>query len=274
MLTKLDLQLLLQIYLGKSKISDLIAENRKKSVIYNKLKNLKKLGLINLNRSNLQLNQDDLALFLNYIRKYPNLINLLQGNNLSLFLLFKNPKTFLELTYLSGLSEPTISKFLKSAKKIGLIRQKDKYLIYNSNVWLDFYFVCQRFRDYVAIKEWNLPIDSKVYFVSNRKIVFSSIEDTNYKLTAYALWEKSIGTLTNYYTNEVDLNRDVIIILNSEDDYYLRFYALIYFYIKKISLSKMYLHNIIKSILNGQKVNNWPTKKAILEKVKEFDFKF
>lgn len=287
-LSKNELQVLAQTTQGNSTIESIATKlNKDISTIYRTKNDLVKKDLITFTNKTIEPRRlPHVSILLQMITEHPNIIELLSDSGIPILSQLVETGTIQQIQERTNLKKSMIYKKIQQAKQISAIQKSDEntYKI-NKQIWKDLYSLLKFIKQYEETTDVRIPADSKIYYKKNNEILFSNKRNVDATKTGFSAYEHfgiKILLPTNYYylpQKKLD-TKDIFIHsinitekeMNSRN---LTFLSLFYLKFKK-ELDHIH-HPIIKKIrqvINGKRIQDYPTYEEIMEKVDLYDIKF
>lgn len=287
-LSKNELQVLAQTTQGNSTIESIATKlNKDISTIYRTKNDLVKKDLITFTNKTIEPRRlPHVSILLQMITEHPNIIELLSDSGIPILSQLVETGTIQQIQERTNLKKSMIYKKIQQAKQISAIQKSDEntYKI-NKQIWKDLYSLLKFIKQYEETTDVRIPADSKIYYKKNNEILFSNKRNVDATKTGFSAYEhfgiKILLTTNYYYLPQKKLDTKDIFIhsinitekeMNSRN---LTFLSLFYLKFKK-ELDHIH-HPIIKKIrqvINGKRIQDYPTYEEIMEKVDLYDIKF
>lgn len=285
-LSKTELNLLLQISMGKTKVLEVaLALNKDISQIYHILKILEKKGFAKLDKGLIKpFENTHVNLLLQEISRRPNIINHLADSGITIFTAILEPKSAIDITKETVINKSMVFLKLKEAKKNSFINIIEKKYVFNKKIWPKVYEFLTELKKYEETVDNRIPKGAVIYYKNENEIIFSTKLEFDAVLTGFSAYEQfgiKLLTIDNtYYLPKKILTKQEVFshsLYRAEKEGDSRdFIFIALFYIKyKNELSKI-THEIIENInkvLNGQIVKYYPTLKEIKDRADVYDIK-
>jgi hypothetical protein len=286
--SKTELKVLEQVALGKRQVLEVAQALKKdKSQIYRIIKALEIKGFLSLNNSEIRPSKaTHIQLLLQQLSRQSSFIEDISGCGLKLYLYIQEtPRTIEEITKNTGIKSSTFFFKLKSARRKSLIKKIENKYVFNSKFWsgLNEFFI--ELKKYEESFDKRIPPGSVIYHKTDKEIVFSTKAECNATLTGLSVYSnKGIKIFTidnNYYLPKRRLTRKDILMHSlyrcEKDKNIQNMILLALFYIKyKKEFSKIH-HEIldnINKVLQGNKVEGYPSLSEIKDRAEVYDIKF
>jgi predicted transcriptional regulator len=252
------------------------ALNKSKSQISRSLNSLEKKGFI----ENKQLQRlPYISLLLQALKNNSQLTNIIHDSSFEILLELNTPKSIKDLS--KRFKTITIYKTLQKFKKYNLVKKTNNLYSFNSTIWPDLSEFINSYQEYSKNIDSRVPLDSKIYYKTEKEILFSNSNELDAKKTAFSAYDFKLLLTKNYYflpNKKLSLKQifqHSLLIMEQEYDYKY-FIFLILFYLKhkkEINHLKSPTLELIKDILNKKIIKGYPTYDEIKERAQVYDIK-
>jgi len=285
-LSKTELKVISELGNGNNKIPN-IAKSLKISIsqTYRIVEKLSQKEIINFSKGILQPKmKTHINLLLKLMAKAKNLANPLSSTGIKIYTAITIPKTTKEIEETTGLHKTTVIKKLNQGKKMSLISLKNKRYSINEKLWSDAKELFEELKKYDEIIDERVPANSIIYYKNDKEILFSNKKEIEAQKTAFSAYEDygiKLLLTTNYYflpkkkLNKKEIFQHALYITEKEKEIrQIIFLTLFYLKFKKEikKIKSQLLQNII-SVINGNKINGFPTLEEIKERAKIYRIK-
>ena len=284
--SKTELKVLEQVALGKRQVLEIaIALNKDKSQVYRVIKTLEQKGFLNLKNKEIHPSESThVQLLLQQLSRQSSFIEDISGCGLKLYLFILKPKSIEEIIKATGIKPSTIFYKIKIGRRKSFVKTVENKYLFNSKFWkgLNEFFI--ELKKYEETYDKRIPPGSVIYYKTKEEIVFSTKVEYDAILTGFSAYEsygiKIYPIDNNYYLPRKKLSKkDVFIhsLYRCEKDKSIQLLIILtLFYVKyKKELLKMH-HEIldnISSVLQGNKIEGYPTHAEIKDRADVYDIK-
>lgn len=282
MFSRTELEILYYLYHGASDAAQ-IAESMgiSRSRVYAAVSSLRRKGVFVRGRA-LEICPSAFAIRLyRFMSVSPGRSRLLADSGIQILLEVQEVRTAAEIAENTGISKPTVSRFLRFASSHGAVWKMGggKYRL-NGDVWPELRALVGSIADEYAVFDPELKVGSVIYRRGCGGILYSypaELEDRKTAFSAFSEYGFDGHYNTYYYTTgdgNVDINRafdDAYCVTKAEDDYRLRM-ALMLFYIlnRERIVPDPEFKEISGRIESGEKVPGWPTARDLRDRLEVY----
>jgi predicted transcriptional regulator len=277
MLSKTELKLLVRIK-DEEKLVDLVESfhDKSSSQIYSIIRKLESKGIIFRKQQNIFISK---AVYLNklivFLEKNNALIELFSKNNWKIFysLLDSN-----EISKIYFKKKSSIYNIIRIAKKFNVVKKINGLYEVNDKIWPDFKEIILLLNEADKALDSNVPVNCEILIKQSNKVIFLSKRELNYFRCGFSLYDKiniKIYLRTIYYCTAkrntikqiVEDSLDIADKTKAIQDMILAFVA----YKKTGQKFQNNLVDILNKILSGVKIDNFPTRSELLEKLELYE---
>ncbi|MBI5065713.1 hypothetical protein HZA97_05750 [Candidatus Woesearchaeota archaeon] len=243
---------------------------------------LKEFDLIKKEAKKFCLTTNKFALILaQFLFENPGSEDLLYGEGLEIISELKNPKTIVELAKDLEISKISAYRHTNTFLKRGLLsKEKTKYEL-NEKVWPDLKVLSEEAEFHQVKLNKNIPGNSKIYYYSKNRIIFSTSRLVEACLTSFSKYSSlgiSIFEQENFYRLPIAKLGITDIFLDSLEcaKSIRRILLCTLFFLKHKSELNKIDHSFlekIKKVLSGEKIEGFPSFEEIKEKAEMYDIK-
>ena len=286
-LSSMELQIIEQLAQGNNTIPD-ITRNLKKhnSRIYRTKQELIKKDLVQFNQGRLEPKRHTyMALLMQLISHYPNLIPLLSGSGIPILISLLASHTIADIEKHTDVKKSMIYRKIQQAIHISVVIQTDKktYTL-NEKVWKDVIVFLKEIKKHEETTDPRIPANSIIYYKTSKEILFSNKNKLQASLTGFSVYHQfGIKLLlpTNYYylpekplSKEEVLTHSLHITQKETNIRNLTYIGLFYSKCRDdMQNIKHPILDMIKLVLNGKTIKGYPTREELKEKADVYDIR-
>lgn len=281
-----ELMILEQLAKGNSRIRDIAKALRKSDKqIYRAAKRLSEKNILTRSKGLLEPRKTTHTTFLLHLLvDHPNLAQLLSGSGMKILTALLKSKTIEEITQETGLKKSCAYNKLGQALNISLVKKEDKRYVINEKLWPNLKEFLVEFKKYHETIDLRVPINSIIYYKTDKEIVFSNKAEQDAALTAFSAYGqhgiKLLLPTHYYYLPKKRLSRKEVFLHSlhvaekEKTIRHLTYISLFYIKFKKeLSRVKHPILEMIKNILRGKDIPGYPTLREIKEKADTYDIR-
>ncbi|MEK6974432.1 MAG: hypothetical protein AABW41_04325 [Nanoarchaeota archaeon] len=255
------------------------------SQVYRIAQKLSQKGILSLKDGILQPEmKTHINMLLKLLSKAANLSSPLSGTGLKIYMEITEPKTITDIKNITGLHKTTILKKINQGKKMSLVLTENRTYSINEKIWSDVKECIIELKKYENSIDLRVPVNSVIYYKTDKEIVFSNKEEIDAEKTAFSAYEKyGLGLLliTNYYylpkkkliIREV-FRHSLFVAEKDPDIRYLIFITLFYLKHKKeLSKIKHPIVDKLSRLLSGEKILGYPALAEIKDRAGVYKIK-
>lgn len=208
---------------------------------------------------------------------------LLADRRTDLLYWMKNEQRVVALEKETGIPKKTIYRYLKGLLRLGAVKRtkKDSVYLYSLNriLWPEIEKFVAALREYQALSF--VPREALLIKSYNDSVLFKSIrvqDATATSFSAYADYGIELGLRDNYYTlpkRELSIQEIFIHSLDSAGELSGKLYCIL-FYLKdreKLGATEHPMIKDLKAVLQGERINGYPTLEDIEERADLYDIR-
>lgn len=208
---------------------------------------------------------------------------LLADRRTDLLYWMKNEQRVVALEKETGIPKKTIYRYLKGLLRLGAVKRtkKDSVYLYSLNriLWPEIEKFVAALREYQALSF--VPREALLIKSYNDSVLFKSIrvqDATATSFSAYANYGIELGLRDNYYTlpkRELSIQEIFIHSLDSAGELSGKLYCIL-FYLKdreKLGATEHPMIKDLKAVLQGERINGYPTLEDIEERADLYDIR-
>ena len=286
-LSKNELEALREISIGAASLKNLAETlGKSRAQTYRIAKKLNEKGFIKNEKHRLILQKHSfIPLILEILNKNPKIISLLADSGITILKEILEASLIKEIESRTGLKKAIIYRKLMQARKFSIIKKENRKYFLNSKIWPDLKEFLEDYKRYLLRIDYKINAGILIRGKYNNIIIAESNKEIeNSSLTAFSVYPKygiKIMMPSNYYhipkekLDIIHIFNDSLIILKDDKDYRKILYAIL-FYIKNKRKLKRVKHELVykfQLILNGEKIEGFPSLEEIKEKARQYDIK-
>lgn len=208
---------------------------------------------------------------------------LLADRRTDLLYWMKNEQRVVALEKETGIPKKTIYRYLKGLLRLGAVKRTKKNSVYlyslNRILWPEIEKFVAALREYQALSF--VPREALLIKSYNDSVLFKSIrvqDATATSFSAYADYGIELGLRDNYYTlpkRELSIQEIFIHSLDSAGELSGKLYCIL-FYLKdreKLGATEHPMIKDLKAVLQGERINGYPTLEDIEERADLYDIR-
>lgn len=286
LLSKTELEILRQISLGSRNLKEIAAALKKsKSQIYRDGKKLVLKDLVEFSDGNFKSTKNTpSALLMQLLADFSSLIIPLSDSGLDVLVCLLEPHTVEKIMIFTGLGRTQVSKKIKQARAISLVKKIDNKYVLNKDTWPLAAKFFAELKTYDLLIDSRIPENSKIYFKNKSELLFSNSEKIDATLTAFSVYEKygiKILLQRNYYclpkrnlTIETVFVHSLKIVEFEKSIQHIIVIALFYAkYREKLQDIDNEIRKNIDKIFEGEQISGYPGLGEIQERADVYDIK-
>lgn len=210
---------------------------------------------------------------------HPQLIDIFSDNGLEILQLL--PCDIQSIKKKLKIKKSIIYSKIKKAKNINLIKKEKQYKI-NNVIWKEVSELINSIKDYEKNIDYRIPIDSKIIEKNKDEILFTSLKKIDASLTGFSAYKdygiNIVSEEKDYFLPKKKLSMNKVFsdsLKIAGGDYRLNTYTILFYLKNKHNLfrvDKKFLE-VVKKIIKGEKIPNFPDKKELKEKAEIYDIK-
>lgn len=252
---------------------------------YVALNRLGKKGFVSQKRNSAGLSQKThVSLLAKLLASNPNLNEILSGSGINILSALIQPRTVAELIKGTGLGKSIVYKKIMQGVNLSIIGKKNKKYFLKENIWPELKQALNEIKAYEDNIDPRVPVEARVYFKDDSRILFSTASGQDASLTAFSMYKDNglrVFFPVNYYflpkknLGLKEIFQHSLQIAEKDKEHRALLYAAL-FYLKHKSL----LGNVrnpalekIKKVLKGKKISGYPSLAEIKEKAMQYNIK-
>ena len=265
-----EMEVLSAISLGNDNIRQ-ISENVGKSIpqVYRLVDSLRNMNAVHLSDGVvIPERKTHIALLLDILRNSDYAKVSLSGYGLDILTTLTKPMKVADISSNLNLHQTSVSKKIKQLDKIGMIKKEGRTYVINDRLWPDLRPMIDAYAEYKKTNDMRVPPGSKIYYSSEKMVIFADEHSSNLSKTAFSKYEEygiKFHPGTYFYVNppmDVTL-RDVFIhslmIISAAKNWRLKMMALILYAKFKSELRDVEhpVRDEMDRVLSGERVDGW-----------------
>jgi predicted transcriptional regulator len=251
------------------------------SQIYKEINSLEEKYLVKKDRKGMQpIKNTHVSLLLQLLLKHPNLANILSDSGLEILIHLLEPKKIEELP----LKQITVYRLIRKCRNISLVRKENKKYFVNKGVWPDLFDFLVEYKKYYNIIDTRVPLNAEIYYKNDSELVYSYRGKQDATYTAFSAYQdygiRLFGFKDFYYLPKKKLTlkqvfqHSIYVAEKERDIQYLILVSLLYLkYKKELANIKNKLLDNLKQVLDGKKIEGYPSLQDIKDRAEVYDIK-